>query len=138
MGRDCISIQSLGQDMGAGQAQSGRRWALGVRMGAQGTACGSRLGRWAVRAGVSGRTRRRQVRRGARSAGGRCAGARGAQAAARAAGAGGAGGARDVGAWACLCAQAGRAGWSAGLVLVHSAPGSVLTQSLTDSTRYFS
>ena len=31
-------------------------------------------------------------------------------------------------AWACLCAQAGRAGWSAGLVLVHSAPGSVLTQ----------
>ena len=41
-------------------------------------------------------------------------------------------------AWACLCAQAGRAGWSAGLVLVHSAPGSVLTQSLTGSTRYFS
>ena len=40
-------------------------------------------------------------------------------------------------AWACLCAQAGRAGWSAGLVLVHSAPGSVLTQSLTGSTRYF-
>ena len=32
----------------------------------------------------------------------------------------------------------GRAGWSAGLVLVHSAPGSVLTQSLTGSTRYFS
>ena len=29
---------------------------------------------------------------------------------------------------ACLCEQARRAGWSAGLVLVHSAPGSVLTQ----------
>ena len=41
-------------------------------------------------------------------------------------------------AWACLCAQARHAGWSAGLVLVHSAPGSVLTQSLTGSTRYFS
>ena len=45
---------------------------------------------------------------------------------------------RGSAAWACLCAQAGRAGWSAGLVLVHSAPGSVLTQSLTGSTRYFS
>ena len=41
-------------------------------------------------------------------------------------------------AWAWLGAQAGRAGWSAGLVLVHSAPGSVLTQYLTGSTRYFS
>ena len=30
-------------------------------------------------------------------------------------------------AWACLCAQAGHDGWSVGLVLVHSAPGSVLT-----------
>ena len=100
--------------------------------------------RGAGRAGerARGRTRRR-------------AGVRGAQTAAREAGVGvgarGAGhervereawvrGARGVGArgarrgragrtaWACLCAQAGRAGWSAGLVLVHSAPGSVLTQ----------
>ena len=81
--------------------------------------------------------------------GGRCAGARGAQAGMRqralkaqawawARGALGVGvGARGAGrgrgragraAWACLCTQAGRAGWLAGLVLVHSAPGSVLTQ----------
>ena len=68
-------------------------------------------------------------------AGGRRAGARGAQAGRRQrarqaqALARGAGPERAYrAAWACLCAQAGRAGWSAGLVLVHSAPGSVLTQ----------
>ena len=95
------------------------------------------------RAGRAGERARGACRRaGARGAqasvSGACrrAGARGAQAAAREAGAG-VRGARGVGArgarrgragraaWACLCAQAGLAGWSAGLVLVHSAPGSV-------------
>ena len=33
-------------------------------------------------------------------------------------------------AWACLCAQAGRAGWVSWAKLVHSAPGLVLTQFL--------
>ena len=31
-------------------------------------------------------------------------------------------------AWACLCAQAGRAGWVSWAKLVHCTPGSVLTQ----------
>ena len=74
------------------------------------------------------------VRRGARSAAGRAPEA----SRQRAAGAGRMAGCVGRAAWACLCAQAGRVGWSAGLVLVHSAPGSVLTQSLTGSTQYFS
>ena len=41
-------------------------------------------------------------------------------------------------AWACQCAQAGRAGWLNWANLVHYAPGSVLTQFLTGLTRYYS
>ena len=133
---------------GAGRAQAGAgrwagRWALGWALGA---------GRWAARrlraeragrarqASVSGRAGEREWGVQARSAGAqgraerRRAGTRGAQAGRRqrarqAQACAGhwawARGARGVGARG---AQAGHAGWSAGLVLVHSAPGSVLTQ----------
>ena len=98
-----------------GAQASGTAWARGARADAQA-------------AGAQGRSERRRQRA-------RQAWARGAQGVSvRSARRGRAGSAASV----CLCAQAGRLGWSAGLVLVHSAPGSVLTQSLTGLTRYFS
>ena len=92
------------------------------RAGALGVQASGRAGRagereWGVQARSAGTQGRAERRRAGGSARGRRRRARGT-------GRGRAGRA----AWACLCTQAGRAGWSAGLVLVHSAPGSVLTQ----------
>ena len=102
--------------------------------------CAGRSGRAGEWARGRGRTRRRAGARGAQA--GRRQPARQAQAWAR--GALGVSvrsawhGRAGRAAWACLCAQAGRAGWSAGLVLVHSAPGSVLTQFLVPFDSVFS
>ena len=99
-------------------------WALGWACWARRQALGR--GRWGDGlAGMSrragrGRKRRRQARRGARSAGEQSAGRPAGAGRARGVGArlGSAAWAHGVGArraaWACLCARPGRAGWSAG------------------------
>ena len=107
--------------------QAHGRWASGASRHTGAGRWGA--GRWGDgRAGHSGA--KRAGRAGASDRGAWQAGTRCRQVVERTAGA--SMGARGAGreragraAWACLCAQAGRAGWSAGLVLVHSAPGSV-------------
>ena len=112
----------------ARQASVSRRGAQGAR-GVQASGRGPMRRRAGARGAQAGRRQRaRQAQAWARGALG--VGARGARRghAAWAFGARGLGAQPGCAAWACLCAQAGRAGWSAGLVLVHSASGSVLTQ----------